>query len=74
MTFPRQRDLDKIGDNQQLGRLTRVDPRQHRHNAIGRARRPASGNVILAQDALGHLRKREERQSAAHVAARIAIL
>ena len=66
MAFSRQKHLNKVRDHAQLDELARIV-------FIGRAGRLAAGHKILLPDALRHLLKRKCVQSAAHVAALVAV-
>ena len=69
-----QIDLDEVGHDAQLVQLARDVFLQLRNRDIWRALGLAPGDKVLLPDALRHCREGKRIQSAAHVAARIAIL
>jgi hypothetical protein len=66
-------DLDEVAHDAKFDNLTEFAPLVHGSNRIGGAGRPAAGDEVLTPDAASHLGKGEGVESAAHVAAGVAI-
>ncbi len=74
MAFAGEKHFDKVGGNAKLHAFAGVGERVRRERAVARRGGLTAGDEPLRPDALGHLRKRQPIESAAHVAGRIAEL